>query len=308
MEFRVAPERVFVVTPSMSWDAAKEKAWGQKASVFGALSNLVFRPAADDVQITKSELRYEPFWHIACQSELEFEVRETLSLPVKNAAAERVSLDLAPDTQLEVRDGSIQLTALTRCRESHRKDEVVDGMTGKPRPDLAHNLTRPMTELREIDSFAPADAVVWAPEFRSSFLVRQELGQLMTAVQADRIITDTVDVTSIALFFRPVYAFEYLWRSKRKTQSLEIDGVTLSPGPRARAWAPACRDVCRRSCCSTSARTRSTSSYRAVASHSRWAAPSSVVRSRSPRTRSTSVDAARPRVSRAHNPDRFRLT
>jgi len=226
MEFRVAPERVFVVTPSMSWDAAKEKAWGQKASVFGALSNLVFRPAADDVQITKSELRYEPFWHIACQSELEFEVRETLSLPVKNAAAERVSLDLAPDTQLEVRDGSIQLTALTRCRESHRKDEVVDGMTGKPRPDLAHNLTRPMTELREIDSFAPADAVVWAPEFRSSFLVRQELGQLMTAVQADRIITDTVDVTSIALFFRPVYAFEYLWRSKSKTQSLEIDGVT----------------------------------------------------------------------------------
>lgn len=89
--------------------------------------------------------------------------------------------------------GSIQLTALTRCRESHRKDEVVDGMTGKPRPDLTHNLSRPMTELREIDSFAPADAVVWAPEFRSSFLVRQELGQLMTAVQADRIITDVVD-------------------------------------------------------------------------------------------------------------------
>jgi len=40
------------------------------------------------------------------------------------------------------------------------------------------------------------------------------------------IITDVVDVTSIALFFRPVYAFEYLWRSKSKTQSLEIDGVT----------------------------------------------------------------------------------
>ena len=145
---------------------------------------------------------------------------------MKNAAAESVFLDLAPDTQLEVRDGSIQLTARSRCRESHRKDEVVDGMTGKPRPDLVHNLSRPMTELREIDSFAPADAVVWAPEFRSSFLVRQELGQLMTAVQADRIITDVVDVTSIALFFRPVYAFEYLWRSKQKTQSLEIDGVT----------------------------------------------------------------------------------
>jgi hypothetical protein len=226
MEIRVAPERVFVVTPSVTWDAAKEKAWGQKASVFGALSNLVFRPAADDVQISKSELRYEPFWHIACHSELEYEVKETLALPVKNAAAESVCLDLAPDTQLEVRDGSIQLTAISRCRESHRKDEVVDGMTGKPRPDLAHNLTRPMTELREIDSFAPADAVVWAPEFRSSFLVRQELGQLMTAVHADRIITDVVDVTSIALFFRPVYAFEYLWRSKSKTQSLEIDGVT----------------------------------------------------------------------------------
>ena len=58
MEIRVAPERVFVLTPSVTWDAAKEKAWGQKASVFGALSNLVFRPAADDVQISKSELRF----------------------------------------------------------------------------------------------------------------------------------------------------------------------------------------------------------------------------------------------------------
>jgi hypothetical protein len=226
VEIRVAPERLFVVTPSMTWDAAKEKAWGQKASVFGALSNLVFRPAADDVQITKSELRYEPFWHIACHSQLEYEVKETLSLPVKDAGTQWVCLDLAPDTQLEVRDGGIQLTMLSRCQQSQSKDEVVDGMTGKPRPDLVHNLKRPMTELREVDSFAPADAVVWVPEFRSSFLVRQEVGALMTAVQADRIITDVVDVTSIALFFRPVYAFEYLWRSKSKTQSLEIDGVT----------------------------------------------------------------------------------
>ncbi|MGV8850901.1 MAG: hypothetical protein ACOH16_15325 [Propionibacteriaceae bacterium] len=226
MEIRVAPERVFVVTPSVTWDAAKEKAWGQKASVFGALSNLVFRPAADDVQITKSELRYEPFWHVACHSDLEYEVKETLTLPVKNAGTEWVSLDLARDTQLEVKDGSIQLTALAHCKHSQHKDEVVDGMTGKPRPDLVHNLKRPMTELREVDSFAPADAVVWVPEFRSSFLVRQEVGALMTAVQADRIITDVVDVTSIALFFRPVYAFEFLWRSKSKTQSLEIDGVT----------------------------------------------------------------------------------
>lgn len=226
MEFRIAPERVFVLTSTLSWDAAKEKAWGQKASVFGTLSSLVFRPAADDVQITKSELRYEPFWHIACQSELEYEVKETLTLPLKHQGAQWVALDVAPDTHLEVKDGNLQLPGLTRCRESHRKESVVDGMTGKPRPDLTPNLSRAMTELREVDSFAPADAVVWAPEFRSSFLVRQELSQLMTAVQADRIITDVVDVTSLALFFRPVYAFEYLWRSKQKTQSMELDGVT----------------------------------------------------------------------------------
>jgi len=226
MEFRVAPERVFVLTSTLSWDAAKEKAWAQKSSVFGALSNLVFRPAADDVQITKSELRYEPFWHIACHSELEYEVRETLSLPVKNPNAQWVTLDLVPDTKLEVKDGVVQLPGLARCRETHRRESVVDGTTGKPRPDLAANLSRPMTELQEVDGFAPPDAVVWAPEYRSSYLVRQELAQLMTAVQADTIITDTVDVSSIALFFRPVYAFEYLWRSKQKTQSLEIDGVT----------------------------------------------------------------------------------
>lgn len=226
MEFRVAPERVFVLTPTMSWDAAKEKAWGQKSSVFGALSNLVFRPAADDVQIIKSELRYEPFWHIDCRSELEYDVRETLSVPVKNPTAQYVTLEVTGDQRHEVVNGAVQLAGVTRCLDSHHREAVVDGMTGKPRPDLAPFLKRAMTELREVDSFAPADAVVWAPEFRSSFLVRQELSQMMTAVQADTIITDTVDVTSIALFFRPVYAFEYLWKSKSKTQSLEIDGVT----------------------------------------------------------------------------------
>ena len=226
MEFRVAPERVFALTPSLTWDAAKEKAWGQKASVFGTLSSLVFRPAGDDVQITKSELRYEPFWHIDCRSELEYEVRETLSFTVKNPTAKYVTLEVTGDQHFDVVNGAVQLAGVTRCRDSHHREAVVDGMTGTPRPDLAPNLKRPMTEVRELDTFAPPDAVVWAPEFRSSFLVRQELAQLMTAIQADTIITDTVEVSSIALFFRPVYAFEYLWRSKSKTQSLEIDGVT----------------------------------------------------------------------------------
>ncbi|HQE32444.1 MAG TPA: hypothetical protein PLG38_10575 [Propionibacteriaceae bacterium] len=226
MDVRIAQERAFVLHSSISMEQAKEKAWAQKLNVFGALNNLMFRPKDDDVQITRHELRYEPFWHVAARSELDYDVRETYPLAVKNPTATKVTLEISPDQPLEVRDGQVMVTGITRCRDVQQREQILDGLTGEERPPYGVYLRRPMTELTSLDQFAPPDAVVLAPEIRSSFVVRQQLTSLMKAVHADQFHTELVEVTALALFFRPVYAFDYHWVSKQRQQSMELDGST----------------------------------------------------------------------------------
>ncbi len=226
MDVRIAAERAFVLHSIVTMDQAKEKAWAQKLNVFGALNNLMFRPKDDDVQITRYELRYEPFWHVAARSDLEYDVRESYALPIKNPFATRVTLEAAPGQALDVRDGVVTLSGLSRCRDVQQREQILDGLTGEERPAYAPYLRRPMTELTSLDHFAPPDAVVLAPEIRSSFVVRQQLTSLMKAVHADQFHTELVEVSALALFFRPVYAFDYHWVSKQRQQSMELDGVT----------------------------------------------------------------------------------
>lgn len=226
MDVRIAQERAFVLHSNVTMDQAREKAWAQKLNVFGALNNLMFRPKDDDVQITRYELRYEPFWHVTAHAELEYDTRETYALPVRNPAARQVTLELASGQMLDVRDGQITLSGVTRCRESQQREQILDGLTGEERPGFGHYLRRQLSELTSLEQFAPPGAVVLAPEIRSSFVVRQQLSPLMKAVHADRFYVELVEVSSLALFFRPVYAFDYNWVSKQRQQSMELDGVT----------------------------------------------------------------------------------
>ena len=185
-----------------------------------ALNNLMFRPKDDDVQITRHELRYEPFWHVACHSELEYDIREAYVVPVRNQATRQITLDVAPGQALDVRDGHVTVTGVSRCKEAQQREQILDGISGEERTAFAHYLRRPMTELHSLGEFAPAGAVVLPPEVKSSYVVRQQLTSLMKAVQADHLYTELVEVSSIALFFRPV------WISKQRQQSMELDGVT----------------------------------------------------------------------------------
>ena len=48
----------------------------------------------------------------------------------------------------------------------------------------------------------------------------------MKTFQADAVLQERIDVEQIILFYRPVYATEYLWRARQKTQVLEFDALT----------------------------------------------------------------------------------
>lgn len=226
MELKIADERAFLLTEQFTPEQAREKAIASKMSVFGMLNNLLFRPKEDDVKITRTERRYEPIWHIACHSEVEYDIRTTftVSAPTKNVKA--VVLDGVPDQSFTPEKGQFTLTGINQCRESHDREVICDAVTGNEQPTWEKFLSYPKEEITNLATFHPEGVVVVPPETRASYLVRQQLGEMMQAVQADTVHKEIVEIKTVDLYFHPIFVFEYHWVSKDRRQTVQIDGLT----------------------------------------------------------------------------------
>ena len=82
-------------------------------------------------------------------------------------------------------------------------------------------------ELTDLTEFAARDnTIVVPPEIRASFVMRQALQTMLKPVQADVIFEEVVTVEAIDLYYRPIFAYEFRWKTKDKTAVAEIDGLT----------------------------------------------------------------------------------
>ena len=223
MEFAIADERAYLLREEMSAEQAKEKAWDRKSSVFGGLSRLVFRPKGEDVQIIYSEKRYEPFWHVVCRTSYVYDRRRKFTVPTSGKEVKRVTVG---DQEYVIgEEPRFILSGTEHCQEGGEKEVFIDAVTSEEQ-DWKQYLNYSREEVRDISSFAPEDAIVVPPETRASFVVRQVLTDMIKAVQADVIHEDLVEVSTIDLYLKPVYAFEYLWQSKDRKAVAEFDGLT----------------------------------------------------------------------------------
>ncbi len=94
MDITVAEEQVFQLLSTLDMEKAREKAWDKKTAVFGTGLGAIFsRPKAEEVQITYSECRYEPFWHVACQVRYVFDRTRSYSIPVSSPEVKRVTIE-----------------------------------------------------------------------------------------------------------------------------------------------------------------------------------------------------------------------
>jgi hypothetical protein len=223
MEFAIADERAYLLREEMSSEQAKEQAWDRKTSVFGGLSRLVFRPKGGDVQIVYNEKRYEPFWHVVCRTSYIYERHRKFTVPVSGKEVKRVTIG-AQEYVLGEQPHFI-LSGTEQCEEGEKKEVFIDAVTGEGH-DWKHYLDYSREEIPDISSFAPEDSIVVPPETRASFVVRQVLSDMLKAVQADVIHEDLVEVGTIDLYLKPVYAFEYHWGAKDRRAVAEFDGLT----------------------------------------------------------------------------------
>jgi len=221
MDIKVAEEQAFLLRETMTWDQAREKAWDRKTAVFGTISRLFVK--GEDIEIAYSERRYEPFWHLVCSAHYVYNRHQKWTIHVSGQEVKRITIrdedfDVPPDKQ------EVGISGIEHCEELYQRDVFVDGVSGQPVERAAY--LKFAAELIDIDTFATESSIIVPSQVRASSVVRQILGEMLKPVQADTVLEEVVAVEAIDLYYAPVYAFEYYWKSKDKRAVAEFDGLT----------------------------------------------------------------------------------
>ena len=75
-------------------------------------------------------------------------------------------------------------------------------------------------------SLAADETIVMPPEHRASYVIRQLLSDMLKPVQADTVSEEALTLEKTDLYYRPLWAFEFHWKTKDKRGIVELDAVT----------------------------------------------------------------------------------
>ncbi|MCR4428387.1 MAG: hypothetical protein NUV68_03475 [Caldiserica bacterium] len=227
MEITISEQRVFLIPEVLTPEQARERAWDKKVGVFASgLTSILSRPRGEDIKITYSEKRYEPFWLIHYQTSFQYDRKRNFPLQVTGPEVQSVTISNLNFSPVEDKKLGkvIMVPGVEQCREEHQGTCYFDGLSGEKR-DFSYALKFRLEEIQDLENFS-VDGVVVPPEIRASFVVRQVLQELMKPLQADKVFEEKIELTRIELYLRPVYAFEYHWVPKDRTGIAEFDGLT----------------------------------------------------------------------------------
>lgn len=225
MDITLGEEQIFRLLPMMSMERAREKAWDKKTSVFGSgLSGLISRPKAEDVQISYSECRYEPFWRVVCQVHYEYDRKRNYNVPVIGPEVQRVTIN-GVDYPVDAKSRQFAIDGIEHCIEEASTDVTFDAIRGQQR-DWKSYIRFDKEDIVDLAKFSAEGSIVVQPEMHASAAMRQVLASMLKPIQADKIHAEKAEIKTVALYFRPVYAFEYKWELRGKTAVAEFDGLT----------------------------------------------------------------------------------
>lgn len=231
MKIDVAKERIIILKDQLSPEDAKKLSWEKKAAAFDALSQVTSffsRPKDDDFELTYTEHRYEPFWHVVAKARYVYDRSVLYQVSVGGKEVRSVTF---LSTDYEELNGHIHVPVTEHCVQDEQDEVYVDGMNGKNVPNLVKYINTPSTEVAgNLEKFVTKGSILVPPNSRVSAIMRDSLAKMIKGIQADKILEEHVEVAEVALYYRPIYAFQYTWVSKAKDGIIEIDGVTGSVG------------------------------------------------------------------------------
>lgn len=227
MEIQVADERIFLFEDQVVPEDAKKKAWEKKTVAFDAISKVtsfLSRPKDDDFEVTYEEHRYQPFWHVSAKARYVYERVSQYQIPVTAPVVKQVTVE---NTKYEVTNGHIHTKFLEHCVQEEQEEVFIDAVNGALTPSLSQYLKLSPKEVKgDIEKLAAKDSIIVPPQSRVSAIMRDALAKMIKGINADTILEETVTVPCIDLYYHPIYAYKFSWKSKGKEGIVEVDGIT----------------------------------------------------------------------------------
>jgi len=191
-------------------------------------------PKDDDFELIYKEHRYQPFWHVVAKARYVYDRSSGYQVGVSGKEVREVTLQ---ERKYEVTNGHIHVSVVEHCIQEEQDEVFADGVTGKNEQSLAKYLsTTPKDVKGELEKLVPKGSILVPPQSRISAIMRDALSKMIKGIQADKILEEHVEVTCADLYYRPVYAFQYRWKSKGKEAIVEVDGVTGEVGSGKRTF------------------------------------------------------------------------
>ena len=224
-DFQVVEHKIFALEDQISFDEAEQRAGERKQGAFGVISKFLSKPSGGDIELTYSEKRYEPFWHVLCTTHLEYNRERKIEFEVE-AAVRSITIDgVKHETQRGAK--KIGIDGVEYCVEDLRKEIFLDAVSGGEDKNLRKFVEFKKRELMLTEELSAGDNIVVPVKVKASFIIRNFLSEMLKPVKADDILAEQIRIEKLHLYFRPIYAFEFQWKSKGKYATLEVDGLTL---------------------------------------------------------------------------------
>ena len=229
MDIYLATEHAYHLIPQFSIDVARDRVEQKKMNLIaGTLGSLFSRSKPEELQLATVENRVEPFWLLEASSRTAYDRARTYTVPASGDEVKTVTVNgqNLPTVPQPKGGPAFVLTGVEHCIQELQTRQTFDGITGG-KADLLKYVSAAKTEIADISTFAPEGVLVIPPQVKANAVVRQVTAEVVQPVEnVQTIHEERVDIATIDLNFRPIYAFEYEWTTKNKRVVIEFDPLT----------------------------------------------------------------------------------
>lgn len=217
----IGEKGLIALSPLISSEKADKIAEENKHRGISFFSRLIYRPKQEEIKLTRSEARYEPFWQMACEARIDFVREKSVHLDLDENVCE---LKIG-DQYFKADKGKAFVNIDERCvmRKSHQL--FIDAVTGESR-DFAEITGSRFSRIASVEEIANSDFTPIPAKIKASILVRDMIFETMKPLKAIEIIAQSLKIEKLNLCFRPVYVYEYTWEAKNQHVIFEIDAIT----------------------------------------------------------------------------------
>ena len=191
---------------------------------FSKFGSLLSHPKDADFELLYSEHRYQPFWHVTASARYVYDRDARYKVSTHGAEVKSVT---CLKEHYSADNGYMEIPVTEHCVEEEDSEVFIDGITGKNQAELAGYMTfAPEKVKEEFNKMVPQNSILVPPQTRASAIIRDVVSKMIKAIQADKIDEELINISTVDLYYRPVYAFQYLWKAKGKEAIVEVDALT----------------------------------------------------------------------------------